>query len=95
MIWKTLNHCLSLPISRITSFFDGVHHIPTVDEITFPGITLVGTCPTVYKIKVAAELSNAVMGGTFPANSVVIYLQMPRLSRGNCEVVQSPHPFTL
>jgi hypothetical protein len=74
---------------------DRVHHIPTVDEITFPGIALVGTCPTVYKTKVAAELSNAVMGGTFSANSVVIYLQMPRLSRGNSEVVQSPHPFTM
>lgn len=44
---------------------DRVLHIPTLDEITFPGITLAGTSLTFYKIKVTAEPSNAVMGGTF------------------------------
>ncbi|KAI9466149.1 hypothetical protein BJY52DRAFT_1107178, partial [Lactarius psammicola] len=47
---------------------DRVLHIPALDEITFLGITLVRTSPTFYKIKVTAELSNAVMSGTFPAN---------------------------
>lgn len=64
---------------------DRVLHVPTLDEITFPGITLVGTSPTFYKIKVTAELSNAVMGGSFPANAVVVYRHTPRLPRRNSE----------
>jgi hypothetical protein len=58
---------------------DRVLHIPTLDEITFPGITLVGTSPTFYRIKVTAELSNAVMGGVFPASAVVVFRHTPRL----------------
>lgn len=60
---------------------DGVHHIPTLSEITFPGITLVGTSPTFYKIKVTAELNEAIVGGTFPADAVVVYRHTPRLPR--------------
>ncbi|OBZ66235.1 hypothetical protein A0H81_13720 [Grifola frondosa] len=58
---------------------DRVLHIPTLDEITFPGITLVDTYPTFYKIKVTAELSDAVVGGVFPANPVVVYRHSARL----------------
>jgi hypothetical protein len=57
---------------------DRVLHIPIHDESTFPGITLVGTSPTFYKIKVTAELSDAVMGGTFP-NKTIVYRFTPRL----------------
>jgi hypothetical protein len=71
-----------LPISGITSVRDRVLHIPSLDEITFPGITLARTSPTFYyKIKVTAELSNAVMGGTFPASVVVVFRHTPRLPR--------------
>jgi hypothetical protein len=62
---------------------DRVHHIPTLDEITFPGITLVGTFPTFYKIKVTAELCDAVMGGAFPTKTSVYYT--PRLPHRNEE----------
>ncbi|KAI0250053.1 hypothetical protein BJV78DRAFT_618548 [Lactifluus subvellereus] len=57
--------------------------MPTLDEITFPGITLVGTSPTFCKIKVTAKLSDAqaVMGGTFPATPVVVFRHTPRPSR--------------
>jgi hypothetical protein len=67
---------------------DRVHHYSTLDEITFSGITLVGTTPTFYKIKVTAELSNAVMGGTFPANPVVVYHHVPKLPRNNGDGMQ-------
>ena len=63
---------------------DRVLHIPTLDEITFPCITLVETSLTFYKIKVT-ELSNAVMGGTFPANAVVVHRHTPRLPCRNSE----------
>jgi hypothetical protein len=48
---------------------DRVHHIPTLNEITFPGITLFGTSPTFYKINITAELNDTVMGGTFPTKN--------------------------
>jgi len=38
----------------------------------FPGITLVGTSPNFYKIKVTVELNGAVMGGMLLAYAVVI-----------------------
>jgi len=62
-----------------------VLHVPTLDEITFPGITLIGTSPTFYKIKITTELNDAVMGGTFPASVVVVYRHTPRLPRRNSE----------
>lgn len=62
-----------------------VLHIPTLNEITLLGITLVGTSPTFYKIKITAELNDAVMGGTFPANGVVVYRHTPRLPHRNSE----------
>jgi hypothetical protein len=64
---------------------DRVLHIPIRNEITFPGITLVGTSPTFYKIKITTELNDAVMGGTFPVNTVVVYRHTPRLPRRNSE----------
>ena len=36
-------------------------HLSICNEITFPGITLIGTSPTFYKIKITTELSDAVM----------------------------------
>jgi hypothetical protein len=41
-------------------------NLSPLDEITFPGITLVGTSPTFYKIKITTKLNVAVMGGYFP-----------------------------
>jgi hypothetical protein len=62
-----------------------VLHIPIRNEITFPGITLIGTSPTFYKIEITTELSDAVMGGIFPADSVVVYRHTPQLPRHNTE----------
>jgi hypothetical protein len=64
---------------------DRVLHILTLSEITFPGITLVGTSPTFYKINITADLNDSVMGGTFPANATVVYRHTPRLPRRNSE----------
>lgn len=60
---------------------DRVLLIPTLDEITFPGITLLGTLPTFYKISVPAQLNCCVIGGTYPPNAVVVYRHTPRLPR--------------
>ena len=64
---------------------DRVFHMPILNEINFPGITLIGTSPTFYKIKLTAELNDAVMGGMFPANAVIFYRHTPRLPRRNSE----------
>ncbi|KAG8221628.1 hypothetical protein J3R82DRAFT_1906 [Butyriboletus roseoflavus] len=40
---------------------DRVLHIPILNEITFAGITLVGTSPTFHKIKITTEFNDAVM----------------------------------
>jgi hypothetical protein len=74
---------------------DRAHHIPTLDEIIFPGITPVGTFPTFYKIKVTAELNNAVMGGTFPTNAVVAYRYTPRLERRNATIGEPRYHFSM
>jgi len=48
----------------------------------FPGITLVGTSPTFYKIKVTVELNGAVMGGNA---SCLCSRYTPRLPHRNSE----------
>ncbi|KAK2467959.1 hypothetical protein APHAL10511_000254 [Amanita phalloides] len=68
---------------------DRVLHIPTLEEITFPSITLVRTAPTFYKIKVTAELNSAVIGGIFPDNAMVVYRHTPRLPRRDSEGMRS------
>ena len=64
---------------------DRVLNIPILNEITFPGITLTGTSPTFYKIKITSKLSDAIMGGIFPAESVVVYRHTPQLPHRNSE----------
>ncbi|KXN65745.1 hypothetical protein CONCODRAFT_44302 [Conidiobolus coronatus NRRL 28638] len=44
-----------------------------VSEYIFPCITLIGTVPTFYKIKVTIDLSNAVRYGIFPHEQTIIY----------------------
>jgi hypothetical protein len=63
----------SPPINEITLFVMGYSTSQFSVRLTkFPGITLVGTSPTFYKIKVTVELNGAVMGGMLPAYAVVI-----------------------
>ncbi|KAF8548862.1 hypothetical protein OG21DRAFT_1500752 [Imleria badia] len=64
-------------------------HLPILNEITFPGITHVGTVPTFYKIKVTAKLNDAVVGGTFPTTPAVVYRHTPQLPHGNREGMNS------
>ncbi|KAF8553244.1 hypothetical protein OG21DRAFT_1270405 [Imleria badia] len=64
-------------------------HLPTLNEITFPGITHVGTVPTFYKIKVTAELNDAVVDGTFRATPTVVYRHTPQLPHSNREGMNS------
>ena len=60
-------------------------HLPILEEITFPAITLVGTFPTFYKVKVTAELNNAIVTGSFPAVETIVLRHIPRLPRRNSE----------
>jgi hypothetical protein len=43
-----------------------------IKEYTFPCITMVGTCPTFYKIKVTKELDEAVRSGKYPVLETVV-----------------------
>lgn len=64
---------------------DRVLRIPMRNEITFPCITLTGTSPTFYKIKITKEFDYAVMGGLCPADPVIVYRHIPRLPRRESE----------
>jgi hypothetical protein len=53
--------------------------------MNFPAITLVGTFPTFYKIKVTAALNNAVVTGMYPVVETIVLRHIPRLPRCNSE----------
>ena len=46
-----------------------------------PGMTLVGSSPTFYKIPVTKELAQAVAQGQFPATPTVVYVHLPAMPR--------------
>ncbi|KZP22370.1 hypothetical protein FIBSPDRAFT_919371 [Athelia psychrophila] len=60
-------------------------HLPELDKMTIPGITLVGTTPIFYHIKITAALNEAVMRGTFPPFITEVYRHVPQLPRRNSE----------
>ncbi|KAF8466813.1 hypothetical protein DFH94DRAFT_780270 [Russula ochroleuca] len=52
-----------------------------IDVKVMPGITLVGSLPTFYKISVAKELAQAVALGHFPATPTIVYAHLPAVPR--------------
>jgi hypothetical protein len=46
-----------------------------------PGITMVGTFPTFYKIKITADLDQAVRFGQYPESQTVVYRHTPRVPK--------------
>lgn len=46
-----------------------------------PGIVLVGTTPTLYKIPVTADLVRSVRHGTYPAEPTVVTMHVPAVPR--------------
>ena len=53
----------------------------TIDTKVMPGITLVGSSPTFYKIPVTKELANSVALGRFPLTETVVYAHLPTVPR--------------
>jgi hypothetical protein len=53
-----------------------------IDAAVMPGISLVGSSPTFYKIPVTKELAQAVALGSFPAVPTIVYAHLPAV----------PHP---
>lgn len=50
-------------------------------EATIPGITMVGTFPTFYKIRVTEELNYAIRHGLYPPAMTTVYRHTPRVPR--------------
>jgi hypothetical protein len=51
-----------------------------IDAKVMPGITLVGSSPTFYKIPVTKQLSQAVELGQFPVTQTIVYAHLPAVS---------------
>ncbi|KAJ7731489.1 hypothetical protein B0H16DRAFT_1329263, partial [Mycena metata] len=60
-------------------------HLPALDRMVIPAITMYGTFPTFYKITVTASLNDAVKKGVFPAVATTVYRHIPRLPRRNSD----------
>ncbi|KAJ7253258.1 hypothetical protein C8J57DRAFT_1237595 [Mycena rebaudengoi] len=58
-------------------------HLPVLDQMVFPAITMYGSFPTFYKITVSAALNDAVKTGVFPVAATTVYRHIPRLPRRN------------
>jgi hypothetical protein len=63
--------------------------LPILEEMIFPAITLVGTSPVFYKIKVTVALNGAVIAGMYPAVETIVFRHIPRLPRRNGEGMKS------
>ncbi|KAJ7668033.1 hypothetical protein B0H17DRAFT_226209, partial [Mycena rosella] len=60
-------------------------HLPVLDQMVIPAMTMHGTLPTFYKITVTAALDAAVKTGVFPAAATTVYRHIPWLPRRNSE----------
>jgi hypothetical protein len=49
--------------------------------MVIPGITMTGTFPKFYKIKVTKDLDHCVQYGRFPAVQTIVYRHTPRVPR--------------
>jgi len=52
-----------------------------LQSMVLPGITLTGTFPRFYKIRVTADLDHCVRHGLYPAAQTVVYRHTPRVPR--------------
>jgi hypothetical protein len=52
-----------------------------IDAKVMPGITLLSSSPTFYKIPVTKDLAQAVALGRFPATPTVVYAHLPAVPR--------------
>ncbi|KAF9467586.1 hypothetical protein BDZ94DRAFT_1379352 [Collybia nuda] len=73
-----------------------VNNTKRVNNLLIPGITMVGTFPRFYKIKVTANLDQCIRFGQYPETQTVAYHHMPRVPRScsngmrpldNCKLV--------
>lgn len=55
--------------------------LPTRNMCLIPGIVMIGTAPTFYKLPVTEELANAVALGTFPTHPTVVHRHIPAVPR--------------
>lgn len=52
-----------------------------IQDKVMPGITMIGTMPTFYKIPITTELVLAVQLGSYPAHETVVYVHIPEVPR--------------
>ncbi|KAF8905180.1 hypothetical protein CPB84DRAFT_1676753 [Gymnopilus junonius] len=55
--------------------------IPPLQSKVIAGITMTGTSPVFYKIKISAELVTAVGGGAYPNTQTIVYAHLPVVPR--------------
>jgi len=56
---------------------------PPLASKVMPGITMMGTAPTFYKIPVTTELVDAIAGGVYPTTPTIVYAHLPAIPRPN------------
>jgi hypothetical protein len=57
------------------------HFLDPLEMQVIPGITMAGTFPRFYKVKVTAELDRSIRFGQYPATETIIYHHTPRVPR--------------
>jgi len=55
-----------------------------LDSKIMPGITMKGTAPIFYKIKVTEALVTSVGGGVYPQAATTVYAHVPDIPRPSC-----------
>lgn len=53
--------------------------LPSLEEMTFPGVTFAGTFPTFYRIKVTEKLNQAIETGTYINIATEVYRHIPEV----------------
>ena len=55
--------------------------LPTLNQMTIPGITIFGTAPTFYKINITTALVEAVEAGMYPSQATIVHKLVPLVPR--------------
>lgn len=66
--------------------------LPPLDSKVIPGITMRGTNPIFYKIKVTNALVASVKHGTYPQEAITVHAHKPKIPRPNRRWIEGMQP---
>ena len=66
--------------------------LPPLDGKVMPGVTMIGTSPSFFKVRVSTELVSAIELGQYPATPTIVEMHVPVIPRPACRLSEGMRP---